>query len=240
MSASSCSAVGYYVNASSDYLTLAATWNGVKWVQVPSPNPEGATGSELFGVSCAQAGSCVAVGESFNNVGNGHTLAEVWDGTEWSLVMSANQRRGQENTLGDVSCTAVTDCTAVGSYFARSGATYPLIEKWNGSNWGIVNGADHEGALLGIDCSRARVCTAVGWSPSGTFTEISDGSIWRAEKSPDPKASGHSAVLIGVACSSPRSCDAVGYYTGNGSDTTYNLIESWNGHTWQIVKSARP
>ena len=118
VSPSSCESVGYYANSKSTYLTLAATWNGAKWVRVASPNPEGVNGSELFGVSCVSTGSCVAVGSSFSGSANTHTLAETWDGSTWTLVTSANERPGQENELGDVNCSSATDCIAVGSYFA--------------------------------------------------------------------------------------------------------------------------
>src|SRR6202034_2057766 len=125
------------------------------------------------------------------------------------------------------------DCIAVGSYFARSGSSFPLIEQWNGSGWTIVTGATHDGALLGVDCSSSSACMAVGFSPSGTFTEMMSGSAWTVEKSPNPKGTGHSAVLAAVSCAEANSCNSVGYDTGAGSDTTYNLIESWNGSSWE-------
>jgi hypothetical protein len=241
--AKNCQAVGYYVGSSgssSTYLTLAAGWNGTNWVQETSPNPEGVTGSELFGVSCQKPDTCFAVGDSFNSSGNSHTLSEKWNGGSWSLLPSVDEHPGQENTLQGIDCTTQIDCIAVGSYFARSGSSFPLIEQWNGSGWTIVTGATHDGALLGVDCSSSSACMAVGFSPSGTFTEMMSGSAWTVEKSPNPKGTGHSAVLAAVSCAEANSCNSVGYDTGAGSDTTYNLIESWNGSSWEIVKSARP
>jgi photosystem II stability/assembly factor-like uncharacterized protein len=76
-SADSCSAVGSYVNSAGQTLTLAATWNGSVWTKVKSPNPSGATGSELFGVACGDPTTCVAVGDSFTATGNHHTLESV-------------------------------------------------------------------------------------------------------------------------------------------------------------------
>jgi hypothetical protein len=242
-SAKNCQAVGYYVassGSSSMYLTLAAGWNGTKWVQETSPDPGGVAGSELFGVSCQRPDICFADGDSFNSTGNSHTLIENWNGDSWSLESSANERPGQENTLEGVDCTTQTHCIAVGSYFARSGSSLPLVEQYDGSGWNIVTGATHDGALLGVDCSSSSVCMAVGFSSSGTFTEMMRGSTWTVEKSPNPKGTGHSAVLAAVSCAEADSCNSVGYDTGAGSDTTYNLIESWNGSTWGIVKSARP
>jgi hypothetical protein len=243
VSPKNCQAVGYYVRSSgssSAYLTLAAGWNGTRWVQETSPNPEGVTGSELFAVSCQRPDTCFAVGGSFNSVGNSHTLAEKWNGGSWSLLPSADEHPGQENTLEGIDCTTQIDCIAVGSYFARSGSNFPLIEKWNGSVWTIVTGATHDGALIGVSCSSSSACMAVGFSPSGAFTEMMSGSTWTVEKTPNPKGTGHSALLVSVSCAQVASCQAVGFDTGSGSDTTYNLIDSWNGSRWEIVRSARP
>jgi hypothetical protein len=238
-----CQAVGYYVRSSSSsstYLTLAASWNGTKWVEEASPNPSGVTGSELFGVSCTDTDSCVAVGDSFNSVGNSHNLTEAWNGTSWALLPSVDEHPGQENTLAGVDCTSDIDCIAVGSYFTRTAQTLPLIEQFDGSGWTIVTGATHEGALLGLSCSSSSSCMAVGFSSSGTFTEMMSGSTWTVETSPNPKGTGHSALLVSVSCAQEENCQAVGLDTGKGSDTSYNLIESWNGSRWEIVRSAKP
>jgi hypothetical protein len=55
----SCAAVGSSVNGSGATVTLAEEWNGSAWSLVRSPNRSGATGSELNGVSCASASTCV-------------------------------------------------------------------------------------------------------------------------------------------------------------------------------------
>ncbi len=243
VSAVSCSAVGSYEEpvsgSASESLTLAATWNGTVWTQVPSPNPSGVAGSLLSGVACGDAASCVAVGDSFTSTGNSHTLAEVWNGTTWTLVASPNQRPGSENELTGVSCVGVTDCTAVGNYFNRSASDIPLIEKWNGSSWHLVTGANATGDLMGIACSKPTTCMAVGTS-AGTFTEQERDKIWRVVPSPDPADSEHSAILVSVSCPKAFSCEAVGFYTGPSSDTTYDVTESWDGSQWKLVSSPRP
>ena len=78
-----CTAVGYYYNGTKD-VTLAERWNGTKWSVQHTPNPAGATSSELDGISCASGSACIAVGDYGNGTAQ-VTLAERWNGTKWSI-----------------------------------------------------------------------------------------------------------------------------------------------------------
>src|SRR5213594_2470128 len=60
-SASSCIAVGFYLDGSGFSRTLIEKWDGTSWTAASSPNASSASNS-LSGVSCASAGSCTAVG----------------------------------------------------------------------------------------------------------------------------------------------------------------------------------
>jgi hypothetical protein len=54
------------------------------WAIQATPNPSGATGTTLAGVSCASATRCVAVGSYTNGGGHSQTalaLAEYWNGS---------------------------------------------------------------------------------------------------------------------------------------------------------------
>src|SRR5690242_18204475 len=64
-SGAGCFAVGYSTTASNPGTTLIERWNGTSWSILASPNPAGATGSYLNGVSCTSATSCLAVGYSY-------------------------------------------------------------------------------------------------------------------------------------------------------------------------------
>jgi hypothetical protein len=235
-SRSNCTAVGFYVNGSSKWLTLAESWNGTSWSLVASPSPRHADGSELAGVACARAASCVAVGDTFTKTGNTHTLAESWNGARWRVVASPDNSAGSENTLMSTSCTSASDCTAVGDYFALSGTAIPIIENWNGVSWTLVAGQTASGELDSVSCPNAARCAAVGEGPNGTFTEIRRGTTWRVVASPNPKGA-LGGILAGVSCATSSSCDAVGYYTGEASDTTYNLAETWNGVEWELSRA---
>ena len=77
-SASACTAVGTYSNGTMNVM-LAERWNGTRWSIQHTPNPAGGSDSTLYGVSCASATACTAVGGSFNGT-TGVTLAERWNG----------------------------------------------------------------------------------------------------------------------------------------------------------------
>src|SRR4051794_25684695 len=79
VSPTACVDVGSATDAGGTRFTLAEIWDGESWAFSATPNPTGATNSELHAVSCASASLCFAVGESTVG-GTMQTLAEVWDG----------------------------------------------------------------------------------------------------------------------------------------------------------------
>ncbi len=224
----SCTAVGDSTTVTTN-LALIESWNGVTWSVVPSPNPSGATGSVLYGVSCTGPTSCEAVGGSW--VGSDYTtLVESWNGTTWSVVASPNPVGANNSFLQDVSCTGATSCMAVGY-----SDTSALAETWNGTTWSI-SPTPTGGSLSGVTCTGPGFCVAVGATEQGIIgrTEVDtwNGTSWSPVSSPNPSGSLTSA-LDEVSCLSATSCTAVG--SGNGP-----LVEAWNGSSWSIVPSAAP
>jgi hypothetical protein len=127
---SACEAVGAVFGQPDQ--SLAEIWDGSAWTVQTTPNPpvsNGGQGSILNSVSCASAGSCTAVGHyQFANVAPFRTLAEVWNGTAWSLRLPPNNVDAP-NMLSSVSCGAVGACTAVGRTQDEGGIPATLIES---------------------------------------------------------------------------------------------------------------
>jgi hypothetical protein len=126
--------------------------------------------------------------------------------------------------LNSVSCTAVSACTAVGSYYY--GATRPrrtLIERWNGTAWQLQRspGQGRGSQLTGVSCAAANACTAVG-SPAQAW----NGTRWRVSPA---------APVTSVSCLSPASCQAVGV-----SPQGRPLAARWDGRTWQAESVPMP
>jgi hypothetical protein len=127
-SSGGCTAVGDYTDSSGTQDTLAEAWDGTTWSIQTTPIPSGAEGSNLAGVSCTSTGPCTAVGSYTDSSGVKHTLAEVWDGTSWSIQTTPGPSGGQLPTLSGVACTTANGCTAVGDYATISGIFLTLVE----------------------------------------------------------------------------------------------------------------
>jgi hypothetical protein len=229
-SATACTAVGYYLNASNVYVTLAERWNGTAWAVQPIPNPAGATSYQsLYGVSCTSATACTAVGNYHNASGVYVTMAEQWNGTAWAVQPTPNPAGAN---LYGVSCTSGTACTAVGSYLNTRGVTVTLVERWNGTVWAIQSTPNRAGAKLsslhGVSCTSATACTAIGdfgnaTSVSAPFGERWNGTAWAMQSTPNP-AGATQSYLHGVSCTSVTACTAIGDF-GNASNVWVTLAE---------------
>jgi hypothetical protein len=227
--ATSCTAVGTYVKASGVAVTLAERWNGSQWLIQPTPNPQGAADSSLFGVSCTASSACTAVGNSVNQAGASQALAERWDGTNWTIQPTPSPSQGG-GFLNGVACPSVSSCTAVGVSNAGT-----LAERWDGTRWTIQptpNASQGGGGLSGVACPSASSCTAVGSSSAGTLAERWDGTRWTIQPTPNPSQGG--SFLTSVACPSASSCTAVG---GSSAGT---LAERWDGTRWIIQPTPNP
>ena len=238
-----CVAVGEYRGNGNGFMVpFAERWNGTSWSLLRIPANPGASpfdnGSFLTGVSCISLSACTAVGYFYDTVGGLSTLAEVWNGTSWSIQPTPDAPGASESVLSRVSCTSATACTAVG-YSHATGDFAPrttLAEAWNGTTWSIQQtplrhtAADH--TLDGVSCTSATACTAVGHVGGETLAERWNGTRWSLQRTPHADR-GHEA-LFGVSCTSASACTAVGAaYDGV-------VAETWNGTSWSIQQAPGP
>jgi hypothetical protein len=239
-SSTECWAVGAY-GTSPDQQTLVEEWNGGSWVVVDSPSTSPTQNNVLYGVTCASASLCLAVGWYRNGGGVIQTLVEQWDGTSWAIVASPNTASTADNELNDVTCFASTECWAVGG-----GPQQPLIEEWTGTAWTIVaspvvsTGANN--LLYGVTCVTATDCWAVGIYTGGsnghdTLAEQWNGATWSVVSTPNASTT-LSNLLLSVTCTSASECWAVGWYNTNTGSST--LVEEWTGGAWAIVSAPDP
>jgi hypothetical protein len=194
-------------------------------------------------VSCTTASDCVAVGDKSDLIGPGDetTLIENRHGTAWSVVPSPNPG-SVTNVLNGVTCTAPSNCVAVGYSSDTPGVETTLIERWDGHGWAVTSSPNAAGSasfLRNISCTDSSNCVAVGDfvdSSSGDFQtliETWNGATWTLTSSPEPGTS--STELLGVSCTSSSRCVAVGWYFDG--PTTQGLIETRNGTSWSVTPS---
>jgi hypothetical protein len=235
-----CTAVGYYVSGNEDR-ALVERWNGTSWsIQIPG-SPGGAVLSELQGLSCPTSTECVAVGWYTTGITDVN-LAEVWNGTKWSVETPPNPSGSGGAELTAVSCASSTACSAVGFYRNSGGTALTLAESWNGSSWSINSTPNPSGAalsqLLGVFCTGPGTCMAVGNYTTSSNTEVtlaesSSGYHWTSRATVVPSGA-RASSLSGVTCVGHSDCFAVGDYVPvNGFQTT--LDEQWNGSRWAVI-----
>jgi hypothetical protein len=218
-----CAAVGI---GASDALTVPTTaspvtelWDGQSWSESNAPLPATGIDADLYGVSCAGANACTAVGEwqgsSMPINSPQQPLAERWDGTQWTVQPIPNVASFTPY-LSAVSCPSSTSCIAVGSTVNGS-LSLPLVESWDGTSWTpqsapTATGSNDESHLDGVSCTAPAACTAVGWTrdDSGfhTLAERWDGTSWTIEPTPDEPGNALTE-LAGVSCVA-ATCEAVG------------------------------
>jgi hypothetical protein len=227
-----CVAVGGFFNGNDDHHvgpedSLIETLSGGGWSTVVSPN-EPDTDNYLQGVSCTSGGFCMAVGISYFGDSFGQTLAEVWNGTNWSVIPTPSPDLVDQ--LAGVSCTGPTFCMAIGT----------VIEEWNGSTWSVVPNpmAPATGGLTSVSCASDDMCVGVGATSNGgqTLAETWNGSSWIVV--PSPVASNGESYFNSVSCDSVTYCVAVGFIA-NGQGPPEPLAASWNGLTWTLLPEPR-
>jgi hypothetical protein len=241
VTASDCWAVGSSSELGSPQRTLILHWDGTSWAIAASPNSAETDYNYLFGVACAAASDCLAVG--YHSAGQGfQTLAQHWNGTSWSIVASPNASGTQQSFLEGVACVAASDCWAVGwSVNAATGFNQTFVQRWTGTVGSIVSSPNAllttHNDLHGVSCGSASDCWAVGSSSNGnarqSLTLRWSGASWAVVSSPSTLAT-EDNTLRAVACASASECWAIGTYTVDAART---LIERWNGSAWSIVAS---
>ncbi len=131
--ADACTSVGLWTTGGNQSQALAESWNGSIWSRQAVPHPHGNNAAGLNGVSCVES-ACIAVGDwSRSSSGSKPelTLAEHWDGFDWTVQTPPNPSGARRSQLDAVSCSAPRACVAVGSTWDGT-ATEPLIESYSG------------------------------------------------------------------------------------------------------------
>ena len=235
-SSSACMAVGNS-KGSGSRKTLTERWNGSKWSVVASPTPSEKHG-RLRSVHCWSGSSCIAVGvltpTSLWTQGE-TTLAESWNGTEWTVQSSLNVEGNLYTSLAAVSCGATANCTAVGTTRPASAQTskVTLAQRWNGEKWSLQSAANpqpqSENELEDVACPSATLCLAVGndYYRDKGFWEVWNGSEWKI-------STASLSELKAISCPTTSWCMTV----AKAENSAWQLKES--GGSWSATAKAPP
>jgi hypothetical protein len=240
---SDCVAVGTAVDHAGQAVTLAEVSSATGWTTVATPNPNGAPGAGLLGVSCPAAGWCIAVGSRARSTSRLRPLAEIFRNGRWSIAATPVPPSATFTELDGVSCTSTTACTAVGSYLSSSNLIETLAERWDGAAWTIQPTPNpptipNVAQLAAVSCASATSCMAVGsfetMQTTVSFAERWNGTRWTILSTPNHGETHDTAV----SCTSPRSCTAVGYAITRSTGTDHTVVQEWDGAAWTAPAGA--
>jgi hypothetical protein len=208
----------------------------VTWHVVPSPDVVSAT-VRLAGITGSGphdlwAAGSAAYGGSYPMT---RTVAEHWDGTQWSLVPSPNPGF-TEAVFARVVARAGNDVWASGAGHSGPAHAEVFVEHWDGSQWTVpfdspVGGNGSRGTLPGLAVLGPDDVWAVGSYTDDLFVEYQllvhwDGVQWNTVVTFSPGS------LAGVTAMASNDVWAVGK---QGDNTT--LIKHWDGTMWSVVPS---
>ena len=180
-SATSCVAVGSYVDTGANTRPLLDVEVSGTWAAVIAPIPADASAmpvtDALTSVSCVSLGNCVAVGQYDNAAENPEGLIETETGGAWTSATSpvpADANLAQPDVLlSSVSCSTLTSCVAVGSYGVppiRNLSPAALLVAEVDGEWmagtvdlpGDASASQPYSAMNQVTCVTTWSCVAVG------------------------------------------------------------------------------
>jgi hypothetical protein len=231
-SASACTAAGRY-NTATRRLVLVERWNGKEWSVQKAVDPGGEKVlSELSGVSCAAATECTAVGTRTNETTNfPETLAEAWNGTEWTVETTPNPE--STNELQGVSCNSNTACMSVGPAGAKQ--AYHL----SGTTWSTTSIPAPKASGSSISCPSSTSCIATANTEWAGFAYVWNGTSWGVLM-PESPAGTPNAALSGVSCTSSTECTGVGDYTTQAGETRTWATRMTSEDRWTTQTTPNP
>jgi hypothetical protein len=171
-----CEAGGYYYTAQGHKMKglFESVSVGSEPVASGSPTPAGASGTnpetQVVSVSCAAAGSCVAVERDRSSTGGNETFVVRQSANSWDTQLAPLPAHGTRASgeLGSVACRAKSFCVAVGSFNSSRRGRQGLIEAFWSNSWRpreaeLPAGAGRASSSLAlVSCGSATACYAIG------------------------------------------------------------------------------
>jgi hypothetical protein len=213
-------------------------YSGTSWSAAAAPEIADST---LFGIGCAGAYDCWAVGSVDNGPmlfsSPGTPLIEHYTGGAWVEVTAPNSL----GVLNAVTCSSADDCWAVGGpslTAPNAELDPPLIDHYSGGTW-MSESAPGAGTLDGIACPVPGNCWAVGavgWGSTGSplIAHYSSG-VWTTVASSNLLAG--VGGLLSVACVTKSDCWAVGG-VGLAGQIAHDTNGAWSAQPASVPLSS--
>jgi hypothetical protein len=240
-------AVGEYLNSAFQDRALLEVWDGSTWSIAHIPQP-GSRRDMLFGAAALNKGDVWVVGDQEGGNGIFETLAEHWDGSNWTVVPTPDPGRAG-NHLYAVDAVSADNVWAVGQALTGTGPDQPLVEHWDGHDWSVVTIP----GLAAQDLLLDAVTTGPGgqvWvageadSPAGGGQPLVEhyvpGAGWHVAGLPAIPGGANWANLYGLAIDGHGTAWAVGTYVDPVTDNNNELLYRFDNGSWHVANVAAP
>ncbi len=249
-----CVAVGSYLDGGEEQQGLIEVLSSGSWHAVAAPLPSNANSPfqnvNLYSVSCASAGACVAVGKYVDNSGDRpEALIETISGqsaTPLEAPLPSNSDPTPDAVLGSVSCLSGSPCVAVGNYLDKTVVGEGLLESIASPGSATASQAPGPASSAGggtfslesVACEPGA-CTATGFfsDRKGAYHAVIDSlahSKWTALQAPLPANNYHGTSvspeltdLTETVYAGDGTYVAIGEYPDKRTDTE-GLIDSFS------------
>jgi hypothetical protein len=177
----------------------------------------------------------------------------VWGAAQDVPGLAALSNGGGTAAVNAVSCTAVGDCSAAGSWFAGSVQHGFVVDESHGI-WGSaeeipglsLNYGGFPHPTFALSCAAPGDCAATGATDEGHghgtgFIVDERGGVWGAARPIPGFASlnvGDDGGATAISCWAVGSCDAVGMYSdGSGSGAGLGFLVEERAGTWRSARA---
>ena len=238
-------AVGEYLNSRYQDRALIESWNGSRWSIADNPQP-GSVRDMLFGASASSPSDVWVVGNQEGRNGKFETLAEHWDGSDWTVVPTPDPG-STGNHLYAVDAVSPDSIWAAGMQLSGNSPDQGLVEHWNGTRWSVVTMPAPASADLvmldGISATDSQVWVAgEADSPEGggqPFVAGYQGGTWTIPQLPTVPDGANWTNLWGIQAAD-GSVWAVGTYVDPATDNNNTLVLNGTAGTWTINPAPNP
>ncbi|HEY2353292.1 MAG TPA: PASTA domain-containing protein [Gaiellaceae bacterium] len=245
-----CAAGGSYRKGSLHEAFVVSEKNG-SWgtaIEVPGTATLNTGDAVVASISCAAVGECAAGGYYTDGYGDRQAFVvseanAVW-GTATAMPGTEPPETGGQSDVKTISCAAVGECAAGGSYTDSGGDLHGFVAGETGGTWGTavtVQGDSTIARVESISCASPGECAAGGqyYGADDLFFHAfvvseTDGVWGDAIDVPGTVAQRWGVPDVGtVSCPEAGECAAGGYfYPGRFRQGTHGFVLSETNGSW--------
>jgi hypothetical protein len=259
-SATTCVAVGYYIDTSQNDRGLVLTGSGASRTTSELPAPANAGWFAAPDVlACTSSTSCVAAGYYIDSSSHQQGLLLTESSSGWVATeapLPANAAANPNVSLASIACPSTTMCLAAGTYTDSSGNVEGLLLTRSGTSWTTAEAPLPSNAAANprvssetVSCPTSTGCAVAAYyfGTSGLSQALllwGLGTSW-ATMSPPLPANGvknRESELESAYCLPGSSCVATGFYSDSSGTygNTHGLLLTGSGTSWKASEAPTP